>query len=80
MSRLVAIATGSREFDFLRGSEEYKYRWTSTERRNPRIRFYNRTGKALVFLVLGRTYRRTRGVLKNVLGRHGRVAKSLAGR
>jgi Acetyltransferase (GNAT) domain len=75
-----AIAGGCREFDFLRGSEEYKYRWTSTERRNPRFRFYNRTGKALVFLVLGTTYRRTRGWLRTLPGWKERWAKSLARR
>ena len=29
-----AIAEGSPVFDFLRGAEDYKYRWTTTERRN----------------------------------------------
>ncbi len=29
-----AIAEGLRLFDFLRGAEDYKYRWTSAERRN----------------------------------------------
>jgi len=75
-----AIARGCREFDFLRGSEEYKYRWTSAERRNPRVRFYNRTGRAVAYLLLGKTYRRSKGALKAVLGGRAQAAKSLAGR
>lgn len=75
-----AIARGCREFDFLRGAEEYKYRWTSTERRNPRIRFYNRTGNAFIFLVLGASYRWAKRVLKTVLGKHAKVLKPLIGR
>ncbi len=75
-----AIARDCREFDFLRGSEEYKYRWTSTERRNPEIRFYNRTRKALVFLVLGTSYRQAKSMLKAVLGKHTASLNRLAGR
>jgi CelD/BcsL family acetyltransferase involved in cellulose biosynthesis len=32
-----AIAEGCSEFDFLRGGEEYKYRWTQTQRFNLRL-------------------------------------------
>lgn len=75
-----AIAKGCREFDFLRGSEEYKYRWTSAERRNPQIRFYNRSGRALAFLVLGACHRGAKRGLKKMLGKHARSLKKLAGR
>jgi len=75
-----AIRRGCREFDFLRGSEEYKYRWTSTDRRNPNMRFYNRTSQALIFFMLRSSYRRARNVLKTVLGKNTRFLKPLAGR
>ena len=38
-----AIERGCSEFDFLRGAEEYKYRWTELDRRNLRVRIYNRS-------------------------------------
>lgn len=60
-----AIDRGCTEFDFLRGAEEYKYRWTRLDRRNPQIRFYNRSTMARVTILL----RGIRRGLRNVVGR-----------
>jgi CelD/BcsL family acetyltransferase involved in cellulose biosynthesis len=38
-----AIGMGCRELDFLRGAEPYQYLWTTLDRRNLTVRFYNRT-------------------------------------
>jgi CelD/BcsL family acetyltransferase involved in cellulose biosynthesis len=43
-----AIDRGCREFDLLRGDEEYKRRWTSSARRNSSVRFYNRTMRSRI--------------------------------
>lgn len=64
-----AIRRGCKEFDFLRGDEEYKYRWTSTDRRNPRVQFFNRTAPALVYLVGHVPYLYAQRILKVLLGR-----------
>jgi CelD/BcsL family acetyltransferase involved in cellulose biosynthesis len=74
-----AIRRGCREFDFLRGAEEYKYRWTSTDRRNANVRFYNRTGPALALLAGRSSYRAARRVLKPLLGKRGVRLKRLLG-
>lgn len=44
-----AIQRGCREFDMLRGFEEYKYYWTDLERRELLITLSNRTVGALVY-------------------------------
>ena len=45
---LESIRRGCLEFDFLRGDESYKYRWTQTDRRNLGLSIYNkRLGAAL---------------------------------
>lgn len=75
-----AIRRGCGEFDFLRGAEEYKYRWTSTDRRNPRVRFYNRTGKALAVLVCHSSYNGAKRVLRGLLGKHAARLRGLARR
>jgi CelD/BcsL family acetyltransferase involved in cellulose biosynthesis len=38
-----AIRCGCHEFDFLRGDEDYKYRWTDRDRRLLSLRLYNKT-------------------------------------
>jgi CelD/BcsL family acetyltransferase involved in cellulose biosynthesis len=75
-----AIRRGCREFDFLRGAEEYKYRWTSTDRRNPSVRFYNRSGGGYAVLVRNSSYRFAKRVLKPLLGKHVDRLKKLTGR
>ncbi len=75
-----AIRRGCREFDFLRGEEEYKYRWTATDRRNPRVRFYNRTGRAAAFLVRNNSLGLGKKIIKVLSGRHFVRLKRLARR
>ena len=74
-----AIRRGCREFDFLRGSEEYKYRWTLTDRRNPNMRFYNRTSKAFVFLVCRFSYVYARRLFKTVFRKRFEFLKPAVG-
>lgn len=72
-----AIRRGCREFDFLRGAEEYKYRWTSTDRRNPRVRFYNRTGRALTLHVGRSSHEAAKKGVRALLGRQITRLKAL---
>ncbi len=46
-----AIRRGYTGFDFLRGSESYKYDWTNMEQRELSVTFYNRSFGALVFIL-----------------------------
>lgn len=59
-----AIGMGCRELDFLRGAENYKYLWTSLDRRNLTVRFYNRTMRS----ALCGSHRFARRGLKMLLG------------
>jgi len=43
-----AILEGMEEFDFLRGNEDYKYRWTKQERKNLRVKIFNDTFKGKI--------------------------------
>jgi CelD/BcsL family acetyltransferase involved in cellulose biosynthesis len=53
-----AIEEGAREFDFLRGAEQFKFRWTDTARRELRLRLATtRRGSMLVL-----TYRMAKAV------------------
>ncbi|MBI5643653.1 MAG: GNAT family N-acetyltransferase [Deltaproteobacteria bacterium] len=48
-----AIDEGAREFDFLRGDEEYKFRWTRDTRCNLKITFFRKTLKnKIIFSIL----------------------------
>ncbi len=44
------VRRGCSEFDFLRGDESYKYRWTRTHRQNLSLNFYNRSARAALDL------------------------------
>lgn len=44
----LAIEEDMREFDFLRGNEEYKFKWTKSARRNLRIMLFNSSSKSKV--------------------------------
>jgi CelD/BcsL family acetyltransferase involved in cellulose biosynthesis len=48
---LQAIHEGATVFDFLRGVEDYKYRWATTESRNERVR-YSKAGWATAVYAL----------------------------
>ena len=63
-----AIERGCREFDMLRGDEEYKYHWTSRERRELSVTFYNRSAGALVQILRQFVNRYGKQVGKTVLG------------
>jgi CelD/BcsL family acetyltransferase involved in cellulose biosynthesis len=66
-----AIKRGCGEFDLLRGAEEYKYRWTRLDRRNARLRFYNRSRAAYLTFAL----RRVRLGMRRMFGRTGGWAR-----
>jgi CelD/BcsL family acetyltransferase involved in cellulose biosynthesis len=63
------IRRGCREFDFLRGAEPYKYRWTDTERRLLTVLIYNRKRAALLSLLVQNTSRSLKAVGKFLLRR-----------
>jgi CelD/BcsL family acetyltransferase involved in cellulose biosynthesis len=64
-----AIRRGCREFDFLRGAESYKYRWTDTDRRLLSVLIYNRKPAALLSLLLQNTSHSLRAIGKLLLRR-----------
>jgi CelD/BcsL family acetyltransferase involved in cellulose biosynthesis len=66
-----AIERGCREFDFLRGAEQYKYDWTDVDRRNLSVTFFNRRLNALAFLLWQDIRQDGKRVAKAVLGSRG---------
>jgi CelD/BcsL family acetyltransferase involved in cellulose biosynthesis len=74
------IARGVPEFDFLRGDEDYKYRWTRSERRTRQMRVWNHSVRGLAHhaqvRVIG-VLKRAHGVLSMVTARRGRPAAGL---
>jgi len=64
-----AIRRGCQELDLLRGDEDYKYGWTATHRRNPRIRLYNRTPAGAAVLAAASSSDRAKRTLKKALGK-----------
>jgi CelD/BcsL family acetyltransferase involved in cellulose biosynthesis len=64
----IAIERGCREFDFLRGFEDYKYDWTDSDRREWCITFYNRSVRTLVYILDQFACRYFKQVGKLVLG------------
>jgi CelD/BcsL family acetyltransferase involved in cellulose biosynthesis len=62
-----AIKNNYREFDFLRGDENYKYDWTKLDRRNLSQRIYNRKVKAFIFLLQHFTYYYIKQLVKALL-------------
>ena len=44
-----AISEGIKEFDFLRGSEPYKYNWTGEDRKNIRLQIINRSFRGFLY-------------------------------
>ncbi len=63
------IRRGCREFDFLRGDESYKYRWTERDRRLMSIRIYNRRSAALLSLVFRNFWQSIKATGKTLLRR-----------
>lgn len=63
------IRRGCREFDFLRGAEPYKYRWTNTDRRLLSVRIYNRRPAALFSLLVQNTSSSVKSIGKLLLRR-----------
>lgn len=61
------IALGCKELDFLRGIEDYKYRWTSTDRRLISLQYYNRSVRALAYYLYGCAARAVRITAKFLL-------------
>jgi CelD/BcsL family acetyltransferase involved in cellulose biosynthesis len=59
-----AIRRGCREFDFLRGDESYKYRWTGTDRRTSTLILHNKSWGAALDSVFSSAREATRSVVK----------------
>lgn len=64
-----AMAQGWEEFDFLRGTEEYKFHWTSTQRRLWNVSFFAPGPRSALYRTLFLARRKVRGHLKKVLGK-----------
>ena len=64
-----AIKNKYREFDFLRGDEEYKYHWTDLDRRNLSLRFHNRNANTFAFLLYHFIYDYLKQIVKALLGK-----------
>lgn len=75
-----AIRRGCREFDFLRGEEEYKYRWTAADRRNPRMRIYGGSAAGVARLISDRSWALGKSAAKRVLGKRAARLKRLVRR
>jgi len=63
------IRRGCREFDFLRGLEPYKYRWTESDRRLLTLCIYNRRSAALLALVSQNISQSIKAIGKTLLRR-----------
>lgn len=59
-----SINAGAFEYDFLRGSEAYKFHWAKAQRRNTEIIIWNNTVKAMLHRVLFASKKFARGVFK----------------
>jgi CelD/BcsL family acetyltransferase involved in cellulose biosynthesis len=75
-----AIQRGCREFDMLRGFEDYKYSWTDTERRELLVTIHNRTLAVLIYLFLQFADRFGKQTLKWILGDKTRTVKRWFGK
>ncbi len=75
-----AIQRGYREFDMLRGFEEYKYYWTHLERRELLMTFSNRTVGALIYSLRLLTKRLLKNSVAVLFGNKMIVLKHLLGR
>jgi CelD/BcsL family acetyltransferase involved in cellulose biosynthesis len=71
-----AVTCGCREFDFLRGGEAYKYRWTDEEHRLISMRIYRRSARALGVILAEHVLRNVRTVGKFMLGPRRKNSKS----
>lgn len=74
-----AVNRKCREFDMLRGFEEYKYYWTDKERREVLVTFHNRSVMALVFILRQFVNRFGKQVGKVMLGNRTQVVKQWLG-
>lgn len=82
LGRCIEAATkrGCREFDWLRGYEEYKYHWTDRERRELLVTFHNRSLGALIYILKQFVARYSKQVGKVVLGNKTPTIKRWLGR
>lgn len=62
-----ALARGLGAYDFLRGTEPYKFDWTSSVRRTVRLRFWRRDGKGSFLLAQQKAGALARQAVKAVL-------------
>ena len=68
-----AARAGCEEFDFLRGGEAYKYRWTDEEHRLISLRIYRRSLRALAVLWMEQGTALLRATGKLLLGSRQRA-------
>ncbi len=62
-----ALETGLREYDFLRGAESYKFRWTDRRRETVSLRIHPRSGAGRLVTRKEQASRRLRRLAKRVL-------------
>lgn len=60
----LAIEEGIKEFDFLQGNEEYKYKWTKSARKNLHIMLFNSTFNGRAAYRIKRSKMLLRGIIK----------------
>jgi len=75
-----AIERGCREFDMLRGYEDYKYSWTDRERRELLVTFYNRSSGTLIYIFNQFVNRFSKQIGKVVLGSKTETVKRWLGK
>ena len=63
------IRRGCRTFDFLRGDEPYKYRWTESDHRLLTLQIHNRRAAGLFSLVFENAVQSVKAIGKTILKR-----------
>ena len=63
---------GAKEFDFLRGDEEYKTYWTQEQRRSIAVKVYNGKMASALLRVMEDNWSRSKGIIKRLLRRVGK--------
>jgi hypothetical protein len=69
------IKRGCREFDMLRGDEQYKYDWTNLDRRNLLLTFYNRRVRTFLYILYRFARQYTKQVARALFGKKSRVVR-----
>lgn len=62
-----AILNKLKEFDFLRGGEEYKYKWTKDEKQNKCLQIFKKESKSKILLKIDNLQKRIESKVKKVV-------------